>query len=140
VAEVEQGGALKHPRRRGHLLGKWVEVADHPSFLPTGGVENWDGGGILRRGGCSGGRKCPMSGWGERGLSGARVPREKGGKGVLRAPLTMEGVATAEAAEAPVMGQLLAASTCTDGERVARGGSRLWSKTWWCGNAGKAAA
>jgi hypothetical protein len=81
-----------------------------------------------------------MSGWGERGLSGARVPGEKGGKGVLGALLTMKGVATAEAAEAPVMGQLLAASSCIDGERVARGGSRLWSKTWWCDNARKAAA
>jgi hypothetical protein len=59
---------------------------------------------------------------------------------VLGAPLTVEGVATVEAVVAPAMGRLLAASSCTDGERVVRGGSRLQSKTRWCGDAGEAAA
>jgi hypothetical protein len=61
-------------------------------------------------------------------------------QGVLGAPLTVEGVVTVEAAEALAMGQLLAASSCTDGERVVRGGIRLQSKTRWCGDAGEAAA
>jgi hypothetical protein len=139
VAEVGQGWALKHPWRRGHPSGKWVEVAAHPSFLPTGTVEKPDGGGVLRRGGCSGGRRCPASGWERGGSSDIGVPREKGGKGVLGAPLTVEGVATAEAAKAPAMGRLLAASSCTDGERVVRGGSRLQSKTRRCGDTGEAA-
>jgi hypothetical protein len=47
---------------------------------------------------------------------------------------------TAEAVEAPAIGQLLVASSCTDGEKVVRGGSRLQSKTRWRGDAGKAAA
>jgi hypothetical protein len=40
-----------------------------------------------------------MSGWERGGSSDATVPREKGGKEVLRAPLTVEGFATAEVAE-----------------------------------------
>jgi hypothetical protein len=51
----------------------------------------------------------------------------------------VEWVTMAEAAEVPAMGRLLAASSCTDGERVVRGGSRLQSKTRWHGDAGKAA-
>jgi hypothetical protein len=52
----------------------------------------------------------------------------------------VEGVVTAEAIEAPTMGWLLAVSSCIDRERVVRGGSRLRSKTQWCGEAGEAAA
>jgi hypothetical protein len=48
MAEVGQGWALEHPWWRGHPPGKWVEVAAHPSFLPTGRVEKPDGGGALR--------------------------------------------------------------------------------------------
>jgi hypothetical protein len=86
VAEVEQGEALEHPWRRGHLSGKWVEAAAHRSFLPTGRMEKPG----QRR------RSPTRSGWGGRGSSGASVPREKGGNGVLGAPLTVEGFATAE--------------------------------------------
>jgi hypothetical protein len=39
AAEVEQGEALEHPRRRGHPPGKWLEAAAHRSFLPMGRVE-----------------------------------------------------------------------------------------------------
>jgi hypothetical protein len=46
-----------------------------------------------------------MSGWERGGSSGAGIPGEKGGKGVLGSPLTMEGVMTAEVAEAPAMGR-----------------------------------
>jgi hypothetical protein len=56
---------------------------------------------------------------------------------VLGAPLTVEGVTTVEATETPVMGRLLTASSCIDGERMVRGGSRLRSKTRWCGDARK---
>jgi hypothetical protein len=59
---------------------------------------------------------------------------------VLGAPLTVEGVVTAEVIEAPTMGWLLAVSSCIDRERVVRGGSRLRSKTQRCGEAGEAAA
>jgi hypothetical protein len=54
---------------------------------------------------------------------------------VLGAPLTVVGVATAEAAEAPVMEQLLTAVSYADGERVVRavagfrvrrGGAATW--------------
>jgi hypothetical protein len=37
VAEVEQGKALEHPRRRGHPPGMWVEAVAHRSFLPREG-------------------------------------------------------------------------------------------------------
>jgi hypothetical protein len=43
--------------------------------------------------------------------SGAAIPGEKGSRGVLGAPLTVEWVVTAEAIEALVIGQLLAASS-----------------------------
>jgi hypothetical protein len=59
---------------------------------------------------------------------------------VLGVPLTVEWVMTAEAAEVPVMGWLLTASSCTKEDRVVRGGSRLRSKTRWRSDAGKAAA
>jgi hypothetical protein len=61
VAEVEQGEALKHPRRRGHPPGKWVEAAAHRSFLPTGRVEK------------SGRRGCPPTRWGLWLLAGSSV-------------------------------------------------------------------
>jgi hypothetical protein len=64
VAVVGQGWALKHPRWRGHLPGKWVEAAAHLSFLSMGRVEKTRTvaafsdevgapvvGGVLRRGG-----------------------------------------------------------------------------------------
>jgi hypothetical protein len=64
MAEVGQGGALKHPRWRGHPPHKWVKVAAHPSFLltgrgrKTGSVAAFSAevgapvaGGVLRRGG-----------------------------------------------------------------------------------------
>jgi hypothetical protein len=46
----------------------------------------------------------------------------------------------AEAVEAPTVGWLLTASSCTHGEKVVRGGSRLQSKTRWRIDARKAAA
>jgi hypothetical protein len=58
---------------------------------------------------------------------------------VLGAPLTVEGVVTAEAAEALVMEQLLTAVSYTDGERVVRvvasfrvrrGGAATWGNRW----------
>jgi hypothetical protein len=55
-------------------------------------------------------------------------PEKKAAKGVLGAPLTMEWVVTVEAVEVPVIGRLLAVSSCTDGEKVMRGGSRLQRK------------
>jgi hypothetical protein len=66
----------------------------------------------------------PASGWEGRGGSGTAILGEKGstGGGVLRAPLTVEWVTTAEAVEAPVVGHLLAVSSCTNGEKVVRGG------------------
>jgi hypothetical protein len=41
---------------------------------------------------------------------------------VLGAPLTMEWVTTVEAVESPMIGRLLMVSSCTNGERVVRGG------------------
>jgi hypothetical protein len=41
---------------------------------------------------------------------------------VLGAPLTMEWVTTVEAVEAPAVGRLLMVSSCTNGEKVVRGG------------------
>jgi hypothetical protein len=102
-----------------------MKAAAHRASCRREGWKNWDGGGILRRGGCSGGRRGPASGWEGRGSSGAGVPRAKGGKGVLGAPLTMEWVATAEAVEVSTIGRLLAASSCTDGEKVVSGGNQL---------------
>jgi hypothetical protein len=48
---------------------------------------------------------------------------------VLEAPLTVEWVTMAEAVEDPAIGRLLTASSCTDGEKVVRGGDQLWRKT-----------
>jgi hypothetical protein len=47
--------------------------------------------------------------------------RQQGGGRVLGAPVTVEWVTTAEAVEAPVIGQLLVASSCTNGEKVVKG-------------------
>jgi hypothetical protein len=99
------------------------EAGSSPEHLANGkGQKNRDGGGVLRQGGCSGGRRGPASGWEGRGGSSTAIPREKGSKGgVLRAPLTVEWVVTAEAVEVPVIGRLLAASSCTSGKKVVRG-------------------
>jgi hypothetical protein len=97
VAEVGQGEALEHPRRRGHPPGKRVEAAAHLSFSPMEGVEKPGRRRCSPMRWGSGGRQGLASGWGGRGSSGASVPREKGSKGVLGAPLTMERFATAEA-------------------------------------------
>jgi hypothetical protein len=87
------------------------------------GQKNRDGDGVLRRGGCSGGQRGPASRWEGRGGSGAAIPGEKGSKGgVLGAPLTVEWVTTAEVVEAPAIGRLLVVSSCTNGEKVVRGG------------------
>jgi hypothetical protein len=48
---------------------------------------------------------------------------------VLEAPLTVEWVAMEEAVEALAIGRLLAVSSCTNGEKVVRGGDRLQRKT-----------
>jgi hypothetical protein len=58
---------------------------------------------------------------------------------VLRAPLTVEWVTTVEAVEVSTIGWLLTVSSCPDGEKVVRAGIRLWRKTWWRGDVGKAA-
>jgi hypothetical protein len=65
VAEVEQGEALVHPRRRGHPPSKWVEAASDRSFLPTGRVEKPG-----RR------RRSPMR-WGLRWPAGSCVGVER---------------------------------------------------------------
>jgi hypothetical protein len=83
-------------------------------------------GGVLRQGGK------------EEEAQAQVYPEKKAASGVLGVPLTVEGVTTTEAAEAPAMGQLLVASSCTDGRRVVRGSSRLQSKTQWCGDTGEA--
>jgi hypothetical protein len=69
-----------------------------------------------------------------------RCTQRKRRKGVLRAPLTVERVMTAEAVEAPTVGRLLTVSSCTHGEKVVRGGSRLQSKTRRRSDARRAAA
>jgi hypothetical protein len=83
---------------------------------------------VLRRGGK------------EEGAQAQVYPEKKVAKGVLGAPLTVEWVVTVEAVEVPVIGRLLVVSSCTDGEKVMRGGSRLRRKMWRRGNAGKAVA
>jgi hypothetical protein len=100
MAEVEQGKALEHPRRRGHPPGMWVEAVAHRSFLPTGRGENQIGSGVLGRGVGSGGRqRSCVRVEGERKL-GSTIPREKAARGGgARAPLTVEGFATVEVAE-----------------------------------------
>jgi hypothetical protein len=83
VAEVEQGKALEHPRRRGHPPGMWVEVVAHRSFLPTGRGKTGSVAAFsdeVRAPAAGGG---PASGWrGERTLSSI-VPGEKVAGGVL---------------------------------------------------------
>jgi hypothetical protein len=118
------------------------EGGSSPELLADGkGRKNRDSGDVLRRGGCSGGRRGPASGWEGRGGSGAAIPEEKGSKGgVLGAPLTVVWVATVEAVEAPVIGRLLAVSSSTNGEKVVRGGGRPRRKTRRHGDVGKAAA
>jgi hypothetical protein len=60
-----------------------------------------------------------VSGWEGRGGSSAAIPGEKGSRGgVLGAPLIVEWVTTTEAVEAPVIGRLLATSSCKNGEKV----------------------
>jgi hypothetical protein len=85
---------------------------------------------VLRRGGK------------EEGAHAHLYPEKKAarGGGVLGALLTVEWVTMAEVVEAPAIGRLLAASSCTNGEKVVRGGGRLRRKTRRRGNAGKAAA
>jgi hypothetical protein len=56
---------------------------------------------------------------------------------VLGALLTVEWVATAEAVKVLAIGRLLAASSCTDGEKVVRAVASFRVK---CGDMGKAAA
>jgi hypothetical protein len=125
----------------GSPVGQVGEGGSSPELLADAkGGKIRDGGGVLRRGECSGGWRGPTSEWEGRGSSGAGVPKGKGGKGVLGAPLTMEWVTTAEAAEVQAVGRLLAVSSYTDSYRVVRSGSRLRRKMWWHGDAGKAAA
>jgi hypothetical protein len=58
------------------------EGGSSPELLADGkGRKNRDSGDVLRRGGCSGGRRGPASGWEGRGGSGAAIPEEKGSKG-----------------------------------------------------------
>jgi hypothetical protein len=104
----------------GPPAGRLGEGGSSPELLGDGkGWKNRDGGGVLRQGGCFGGRRGPTSGWEGRGGSGPAIPEEKGSKGggVLGAPLTVEWVTTAEAVEAPTIGRLLMASSCTNGGR-----------------------
>jgi hypothetical protein len=59
----------------------------------------------------------------EEGAHAQLYPEKKAaGGGALGAPLTVEWVVTVEAVEAPAIGQLLALSSCTNGEKVVRGG------------------
>jgi hypothetical protein len=60
----------------------------------------------------------------EEGAHAQLYPEKKatGGGGALGAPLTVEWVMTVEAVEAPAIGQLLALSSWTNGEKVVRGG------------------
>jgi hypothetical protein len=76
----------------------------------------------------------------EEGAQAQVYLEKKAARGVLGAPLTMEWVMMAEAVEAPAIGWLLVVSSCTDGEKVVRGGGRLWRKLRWCGDTGKAVA
>jgi hypothetical protein len=90
VAEVEQGEVLKHPRRRGHPPGKWVEAVAHQSFLPMGREKKTGttaaffdevgapvAGGVLCRGG-----------EGEEAHAQVKLEKRRQGGGVLGAPLT----------------------------------------------------
>jgi hypothetical protein len=128
MAEVEQGKALEHPRWRGHSPGMWVEAVAHRSFLPTGRGENRIGGGILRRGEGSGGRWRSYVGVeGERKL-GSTVLEEKVARGGgARAPLTVEGFVTAEAARQRRW-RTRAGARCSDGDVVGFGHGRWHSR------------
>jgi hypothetical protein len=69
------------------------EAGSAPEHLANGkGQKNRDGGGVLRRGGCSGGRRGPASGWEGRGGSSTAIPREKGSKGGGARSSTHRGV------------------------------------------------
>jgi hypothetical protein len=69
----------------GPPAGQVGEGGSSPDLLADGkGQKNRDGGGVLRRGGCSGGRRGPASGWEGRGGSGTGIPGEKGSKGGAR--------------------------------------------------------
>jgi hypothetical protein len=122
VGELGRGGVLKHPRWRGHPPDKWVKAAAHLSFLPMrrGGkigmavafsdeVGALVAGVVLHQGGMEEGAQVQV------------YLEKKAARGVLGALLTMEWVTMAEAIEAPAIGWLLAASSCTDGEKVVRG-------------------
>jgi hypothetical protein len=101
-----------------------VKAAAHPSLLPTGrggkigtATAFFDevgapvAGGVLRQGGK------------EEGAQAQLYSEKKAAQGgVLGAPLTVEWVTMVEAVEAPVVGCLLAVSSCTNGEKVVRGG------------------
>jgi hypothetical protein len=66
----------------GTPTGQVGEGGRSPELIADGkGRKNRDGGGVLRRGGCSGGRRGPASGWEGRGGSGAAIPSENGRKG-----------------------------------------------------------
>jgi hypothetical protein len=124
MADMEQGEALEHPREEAtRRASGWRRQLTRASCRQEG-WKNWDGGGVLRRGGCSGGQRCPASGWERAGSSGARVPGEKGGKGVLGAPLIVEGFTTAE-----VAGQrrwcARTEARCSDSDVVSFGHGRL---------------
>jgi hypothetical protein len=97
-----------------------VKAATHPSFLPIGRggklgttAEFSDEVGAPVAGGvlCQGGK--------EEGAQAQLYPEKKAaGGGVLGAPLTVEWVTTTEAVEAPVIGRLLATSSCKNGEKA----------------------
>jgi hypothetical protein len=129
MAEVEQGKALEHPRRRGHPPGMWVEAVAHRSFLPREGGKTRSAVAAfsdeVRAPAVGGG---PTSGWRGRGSSAQQSP-EKKQQGGARAPLTVEGFATAEA-----VGQrrwrARAGARRSDGDVVCFGHGR------WCGRDG----
>jgi hypothetical protein len=105
---------------KGGKTGMTVEFSDEVG-APVAGV-------VLRRGGK------------EEGAQAQVYPEKKVARGVLRAPRTVEWVTTAVVVEASAIGRFLAASSCTDGEKVVRGGDRLQRKTRRHDGAGKAVA
>jgi hypothetical protein len=118
VPKVGRGGALEHPRWRGHPPDKSVKAAAHPSFLPMGRGDKIGvvavfsdevgaavAGGVL----CQGGK--------EEGAQAQLYPEKKAAGGVLGAPLTIEWVMTVEVVEAPAIGRLLAVSSAQMGRR-----------------------
>jgi hypothetical protein len=77
LAEVEQGNALEHPRRRGNPSDMWVEAVAHRSFLPTGRGGKTGSAAVFSddaRDPAAGGG--PASGWRGRGSS-AQESQEK---------------------------------------------------------------